>query len=201
VGPVLAVSDGPALVRELVRRGKSVFLDLKWHDIPNTVAGAVTAAAQLGASLATVHLSGGRVMLETAAKARQGSPLKLVGVGVLTSFDEQGYAAVIGRSVADVAHEQERLVQSARGVLNGFVCAVAEVPLLRRLTGPEDLLVTPGIRGAGEASGDQRRTASAAEAARAGSDLLVVGRPVTQAADPAAAVRSLRRELEGIAAR
>ena len=93
VGPVLFVSDGPSLVRALTARGKQVFLDLKWHDIPNTVSGAVTAASVLGASLATVHLAGGRAMLEAAASARNGAPLRLVGVGVLTSL-----GAEIGRA-------------------------------------------------------------------------------------------------------
>lgn len=197
VGPVLAVSDGPALVRELVARGKTVFLDLKWHDIPNTVAGAVQAAAALGASLATVHLAGGRAMLEAAAGARDGSGLKVVGVGVLTSLDAAAFGRIVGRTVGDVADEQERLVRDALGVLDGFVSAVAEAPRLRRLAGDAALLVTPGIRGAGDAVGDQRRTATPAEAVAAGSDLLVVGRPVTLARDPGAVVRSLRAELRG----
>jgi orotidine-5'-phosphate decarboxylase len=194
VGPVLAVSDGPALVRELTARGKAVFLDLKWHDIPSTAAGAVGAAAALGVALATVHLAGGRAMLDAAAAARAGSALRLVGVGVLTSLDAAQFGAILGRPVADVADEQERLVRSGLGVLDGFVTAVAEAPRLRALAGAGAFLVTPGIRRAGEARGDQIRTATAAEAARAGSDLLVVGRPVTGAADPAAAFRALRAE-------
>lgn len=194
VGPVLAVSDGPALVRELTARGKAVFLDLKWHDIPSTAAGAVGAAAALGVALATVHLAGGRAMLDAAAAARAGSGLRLVGVGVLTSLDAAQFGAVLGRPVADVADEQERLVRSGLGVLDGFVTAVAEAPRLRALAGAGAFLVTPGIRRAGEARGDQVRTATASEAARAGSDLLVVGRPVTAARDPAEAFRALRAE-------
>lgn len=195
VGSVQAVTDGPLLAEELKARGKQVFLDLKWHDIPNTVAGAVGAAAWLGASLATVHLSGGRAMLEAASKARTGTQLKLVGVGVLTSFDEAGYGAVLGRDVSLVQDEQLRLMRAAQGLLDGFVCAVAEAPAVRQLAGSGALLVTPGIRGPGDAAGDQRRTASAADAVRAGSDLLVIGRPITGAADPVAAVRGFRGEL------
>lgn len=197
VGPVQAVTDGPLLVEQLKARGKQVFLDLKWHDIPNTVAGAVGAAAWLGASLATVHLSGGRAMLEAASKARAGSKLRLVGVGVLTSFDAKGYGAVMGREVGQVQDEQLRLMRAAEGLLDGFVCAVAEAPAVRQLAGAEALLVTPGIRGPGDAAGDQRRTATVAEAVRGGSDLLVIGRPITGAKDPVAAVRALRAELPG----
>jgi len=195
VGSVLAVSDGPTLVRELTARGKTVFLDLKWHDIPNTVAGAVTAAAALGVSLATVHLAGGRVMLEAAAAARAGSGLRLVGVGVLTSLDAAGFGAIVGRPGLDLGDEQERLVRSGLGVLDGFVTAVAEATRLRKLAGEKALLVTPGIRRAGEAAGDQSRIATPRAAVEAGSDLLVVGRPVTGAADPAAAVREIRQEI------
>jgi orotidine-5'-phosphate decarboxylase len=196
VGPVLFVSDGPTLVRELHARGKQVFLDLKWHDIPNTVAGAVTAAAALGVSLATVHLAGGRAMLEAAASARDGALLRLVGVGVLTSMGAPDYAAVIGRPVPDAGAEQERLARMAAGSgLDGFVCAVAEAARLRQVAGPRALIVTPGIRRPGEAAGDQQRTATPAEAVRAGSDLLVVGRPITEASDPESAARLFRAEL------
>jgi orotidine-5'-phosphate decarboxylase len=177
-------------------RHKRVFLDLKWHDIPTTVAGAVTAAAGLGAHLATVHLAGGRAMLEAAARARDGAPIRLVGVGVLTSFDADAYASVVGRPVLDVALEQERLARAALGSgLDGFVCAVPEAPRLRDLAGPGALLVTPGIRRAGQSEGDQRRTATPAEAVRAGADLLVVGRPITTASDPAAAAQAVRGEM------
>jgi len=194
VGSVLAVSDGPALVRELTDRGKTVFLDLKWHDIPNTVAGAVAAAASMGVALATVHLAGGRAMLDAAAAARRQTGLRLVGVGVLTSLDAAGFGAIVGRTIADVADEQERLVRGALDELDGFVTAVAEAARLRRLAGPGALLVTPGLRRAGDAAGDQARTATPAEAVLAGSDLLVVGRPITAASDPAAAFRMLRVE-------
>jgi len=196
VGPVLFVKDGPALVRTLVARGLRVFLDLKWHDIPNTVAGAAAAAAELGASLATVHLAGGGDMLTAAVRGRADGALRLVGVGVLTSFSAADYSAVVGREVADIAAEQARFARAALGTgLDGFVCAVAEAGALRRLAGPQALLVTPGIRRAGESAGDQQRTATPADAVRAGADLLVVGRPITSAADPAAAAGAFLAEV------
>ena len=200
VGPVLGVSDGPIVVRELVTRGKSVFLDYKFHDIPNTVSGAVAAAASMGVSLATVHLAGGRAMLEAAAEAR-GSLLRLVGVGVLTSHDAETYGAVVGREVSDLAHEQKRLMESGLGLLDGFVAAPSEVEQVRRFAGPGAFLVTPGIRLAGDDPGDQVRIASPADAVRAGANLLVVGRPVTAARSPVDVVRAIRVDMGGVAAR
>ncbi|MFI5206508.1 MAG: orotidine-5'-phosphate decarboxylase [Gemmatimonadales bacterium] len=198
VGPVLFVRDGPAVVQELKRRGKRVFLDLKWHDIPSTVAGAVTAAVALGCELATLHLAGGRAMLEAAARSRNGSGLKLIGVGVLTSFNAADYGAVMARDVSDVGDEQERLVRFALGTgLDGFVAGAQETPRVRRVAGAAALLVSPGIRRSGAAADDQRRVATPAEAVRAGSDLLVVGRPVSGASDPAAEVKAIRREMAG----
>ncbi len=199
VGSVLAAREGPAVVRALRERGKSVFLDLKWHDIPNTVAGAVLSASSSGVSLATVHLSGGRAMLEAAAAAR-GSGLRLVGVGVLTSLDEDGYGAVVGRNVTDVGDEQQRLMQLGLGLLDGFVTAPAETARIRRFAGADAFLVTPGIRPAGSEAGDQVRFATPAEAARAGSDLLVIGRPITGAKDPAAVVRAIRVDMKQVQA-
>lgn len=195
LGPVLFVAEGPALVRELVGRGKRVFLDLKWHDIPNTVAGAVAAAGALGVALATVHLSGGARMLAAAAGARRDG-LRLVGVGVLTSLGAAEYAEVVGRPVEDLAKEQCRLVERGMAAgLDGFVTAAAEAPALRRVAGPDALLVVPGIRCADDAAGDQNRIATPAVAIRAGADLLVVGRPVTEAPDPREAVRAIREEM------
>lgn len=196
VGPVLHVRDGATLLRELGARGKRVFLDLKWHDIPNTVAGAVSAASSLGVSLATVHLLGGARMLEAAARAREGGGTRLVGVGVLTSHTAQEFGAVVGRPVADAAQEQERLIRTALAAeLDGFVTAVPEAARVRAVAGPRAFLVTPGIRRGGDPAGDQQRTATPAEAVRAGSDLLVVGRPITGASDPGRAARELRAEM------
>jgi orotidine-5'-phosphate decarboxylase len=195
VGPVLFVSDGRSLVRSLRERGKRVFLDLKWHDIPSTVAGAVAAAVDLGVELATVHLLGGPRMLEAACGARRGA-LRLAGVGVLTSLGPEEFTTVVGRPVIDVAAEQLRLVSMALGSgLDGFVTAAAEAAAIRAAAGPAALLVVPGIRRAHEAGQDQRRTATPAEAVRAGADLLVVGRPIASAANRRAAALSLRSEI------
>ena len=186
IGPRLHVADGPGVVRELLGRGKRVFLDLKWHDIPNTVAGAVEAAAAQGVSLATVHLAGGQRMLAAAAAARQGG-LRLVGVGVLTSLGAAEFGAVIGRvaPLPDLLVEQQRLVRlGLEAGLDGYVAAAAEARAIRALAGPDALLVVPGIRRAGDTGGDQVRTATPGEAVQAGADLLVVGRPITGARDP-----------------
>jgi orotidine-5'-phosphate decarboxylase len=195
VGPPLHVADGPAMVRALIERGKDVFLDLKWHDIPNTVAGAVEAAADLGVALATVHLAGGARMLEAAARARRGR-LRLVGVGVLTSLDAAGFGAVVGRPVADLAEEQRRLVRLGIAAgLDGYVAAAAEARAVRALAGGAATIVVPGIRRAAEAAADQIRTGTPREAVDAGADYLVVGRPIAQAADPRAEALALEEEM------
>lgn len=195
VGPGLFVREGPPLVDALLERGKRVFLDLKWHDIPNTVAGAVAAAAAQGVHLATVHLAGGRAMLSAAAGAASGT-LKLAGVGVLTSLNASDYGAIVGRPVSDTTAEQlafARLVREMR--LHAMVCAAAEAPVLRRELGPGALLVVPGIRRPGDAAADQVRTATPQEAVGAGANLLVVGRPITAAANPGAALDEFRRAM------
>lgn len=190
VGPVLYVREGPTLVREFSQRGVRVFLDLKWHDIPSTVAGAVTAARELGVSLATVHCLGGRAMLEAAAQAA--GDLPLVGVTVLTSHDAAGFGQVVGRGVPDVAVEVERLARVAVAAgLRGVVASGDEVGVLRRALGPDPWLVVPGIRLPGDAAQDQARTAHPADAVLAGATHLVVGRPITGARDPVAALRRM----------
>lgn len=195
VGAVLSVAEGPAIVRELVARGKHVFLDLKWHDIPNTVGGAVEQAAALGVSLATLHLAGGPAMLRAAVQAAAGR-LRLVGVGVLTSLDAHSYGEIAGRPVADVGAELVRLARMgiASG-LDGVVTSPHEVRALRAALGPNALLVVPGVRRSGEAPQDQVRSASPRDAAAAGADLLVVGRPVTSAAEPRAVVLAILEEM------
>jgi len=208
VGPMLHVADGggPALVRALRERGRHVFLDLKWHDIPATVAGAVVAARESGVALATLHLAGGARMLESAVAARGaadaggGAPsagaLRLLGVGVLTSLDAAAYGAVVGRPVADVAVEQQRLVRlGAAAGLDGYVSAAAEAPAVRAAAGRGAIIVVPGVRRAADAAADQVRTATPGEAAAAGADFVVVGRPVTRAADPAGEARAIAAEL------
>lgn len=191
VGSVLYVREGPALVREFTARGIRVFLDLKWHDIPTAVAGAVTAARELGVALATVHCLGGRAMLEAAARAA-GPELALVGVTVLTSHDAADLEGVLGRGVPDLGFEAERLARAAlHAGLRGVVASGHELGLLREALGPDPWIVVPGIRLPGDDAHDQARTATPDEAVRRGATHLVVGRPVTAARDPAAAYRRL----------
>ena len=196
VGLELFTAAGPAVLEPLVARGHSVFLDLKFHDIPNTVAGAVRSAAALGARMLTVHAAGGPAMLAAARSALEGlsEPPQLLAVTVLTSMDEaQLRAAGVERAPA----EQVKLLakMGLEAGIHGFVCSPQEVAALRALTGPEGVLVVPGIRPAGTASGDQRRIATPAEALRAGAGYLVVGRPITQAPNPAAAAEAILKEM------
>jgi orotidine-5'-phosphate decarboxylase len=199
VGLELYVAAGPAIVETLVGRGHSVFLDLKLHDIPNTVAGAVRSAASLGAKLLTVHAGGGPVVLSAAREAAEGYPAapKLLAVTVLTSMDTAQLAAT---GVAREPREQVELLarMGMTAGIDGFVCSPQEVALLREITGPTGTLVTPGIRPVGAEIGDQQRVATPAAALRAGASYLVVGRPITQAGDPAAAAEGILREMTGI---
>ena len=196
VGLELFVAAGPAVLEPLVARGHSVFLDLKLYDIPNTVAGAVRSAAGLGVRMITLHAGGGPAMLAAARAALEGveaSP-ELLAVTVLTSMDQsQLSAAGVDRSPGE---QVELLARMGLGAgLKGFVCSPREVAALRRITGPEGVLVVPGIRPAGAAVGDQKRIATPTDALRAGASYLVVGRPITQAADPAEAAEAILEEM------
>jgi orotidine-5'-phosphate decarboxylase len=200
LGLELFAAEGPAGVRTLAALGLPIFLDLKLHDIPNTVAGAVRAAAALGPSLLTVHAAGGPAMLRAAREAAAAAPLppRLVAVTVLTSLDEGDLAATGQRGPAlDQVRRLAGLAQQAG--LAGVVCSPREIAPLRADCGPDFLLVGPGIRPAGAAAGDQKRVMTPAEAAAAGASALVVGRPITAATDPAAAAATLRAELAGTA--
>jgi orotidine-5'-phosphate decarboxylase len=191
IGAVLFVREGPALVRRFVDRGTRVFLDLKWHDIPTTVAGAVAAARDLGVHLATVHCLGGVAMLEAARRAA--GDLALVGVTVLTSHDAASFAAVMGRPLTDVCGEVERLATMARSAgLTGVVASGRELRAVRGVLGSDAWIVVPGVRRAGDPAGDQARTVTPAEAVRGGATHLVVGRTLSGAADPGAVYRELR---------
>jgi orotidine-5'-phosphate decarboxylase len=196
LGPVLFGREGPPIVREFVARGVRVFLDLKWHDIPSTVAGAVTGARELGVTLATVHCLGGRAMLEQAAMAAAGGGLALVGVTILTSHSVPELEQTLGRGVPDLGVEAERLARLAVAAgLRGVVASGAEVSLLRARLGPDPWLVVPGIRMPGEATHDQVRTITPAEAVGRGATHLVVGRPITAASDPASAFQRIAGAL------
>jgi orotidine-5'-phosphate decarboxylase len=187
VGSILMTREGPDFVRQLTGRGLKVFLDLKWHDIPNTVAGAVTAARELDVSMATVHTLGGSAMLEAAAVAA-GGEVALVGVTVLTSHDPTGYSRAVGRTDVDLGNEVERQAHIAIAAgLQGIVCSPQEVSLLRGRLGPEPLIVVPGIRRRSDPASDQARVATARDAVVNGATHLVVGRPILQATDPASA--------------
>lgn len=196
VGLELFIAAGPAVLEPLLRRDYKVFLDLKLHDIPNTVAGAVRSAASLGAKMLTVHAGGGPAMLTAAHDALGGvaNPPELLAVTVLTSMDEgQLQAAGVSRSPAEQVELLARMGMGAR--IRGFVCSPNEVRALRAVAGPEGTLVVPGIRPTGAAAGDQKRVATPGDALRAGANYLVVGRPITQAADPARAAELVLEEM------
>jgi orotidine-5'-phosphate decarboxylase len=197
IGSRLFTREGPALVEELVRRGDRVFLDLKFHDIPNTVAGAVAAATRLGVWMVNVHASGGRAMLLAAREAvdreargaKRPVPL-LIAVTVLTSLADGGLAeiGVSGRVDQQVA----RLASIAKACgLDGVVASAHEIGIIRQHCGDQFAIVTPGIRGPGDAIGDQSRTMDAAQALAAGATYLVVGRPIIAAPDPRAAAQRI----------
>ena len=196
VGAELFTVAGPAVVHALRERGKRVFLDLKYHDIPNTVASAVRAARALGVELLTVHAAGGETMLRAAAEAAGEDGPRIVAVTLLTSLSAADVEQVWGRPVQSLRGEVDRLAALALASgLHGVVASPLEVEALKRRHGAGFIVVTPGVRPAGAARDDQSRTATAGDAARAGADYLVVGRPVHAAADPVAALRALRDEL------
>jgi orotidine-5'-phosphate decarboxylase len=196
VGSMLMTREGAPLVRTLVDRGHRVFLDLKWHDIPNTVAGAVRAARELGVGMATVHTLGGRTMMEAATEAAGGA-LALLGVTVLTSHDEVSYGRAVGRDGVSLGDEVARLADEAVAAgLAGVVCSPAEIAVLRRMLPDGARVVVPGIRSESDPAEDQVRIATAAAAAAAGATHLVVGRPILHAPDPAAALARLAAEAD-----
>ncbi len=207
IGSRLFTGRGPAFVEQMVGNGDRVFLDLKFHDIPNTVAGAIAAATRLGVWMVNVHASGGDAMMRAAKAAavdeaaKAGTPVPLViAVTVLTSFDQHQLAGVgITAPVADQVRRLAALAQAAG--LDGVVASPLEIGLIRDACGTDFAIVTPGIRGAGDAKGDQSRTLSAGEALAAGASHLVVGRPIIAAADPRAAAERIAAACAGIAVR
>lgn len=197
VGSPLFTRSGPAFVRELRQREKRVFLDLKYHDIPSTVANAVAAAVDLDVQLITLHASGGEAMMKAARDVVADEGPRLLGVTILTSFTAVDVEQVWDKEIKSVRDEVARLAALAVDAgLHGVVTSPLEVESLKRRHGPNLIVVTPGIRPAGEGLGDQARTATPAEAARAGADFLVIGRPVLAAADPVAVVEALRADIE-----
>ncbi len=197
VGKELFTAAGPDVVRELVATGKRVFLDLKFHDIPNTVAGAVRSAASLGVSMLTIHAAGGLPMLRAAARAAADSKAKpaVLAVTVLTSL---GDAELQQTGVSDGVEAQVlRLAALAlQGECSGIVASAQEAARLRQSFGAGFTLVTPGIRPAGGDAADQARVVTPEAAIRSGADYLVVGRPITQASDPQEAARAIIEQIE-----
>ena len=194
VGSQLFTEAGPPFVRDVVARGEKVFLDLKYHDIPNTVANAVARAAELGVSLLTVHALGGRAMMEAAMGALPAMGTRVLAITILTSHDEDsldelGFVGSLSESVARLA----RLAREAK--VDGVVASAHEVGLVRGACGPDFLVVTPGIRPAGAEKGDQARSATPEAAVSAGADYIVVGRPILQASDPRAAAEAIVASL------
>ncbi len=201
VGLEFMTANGPDGVRRVVALGLPVFLDGKFHDIPNTVAGAVRAAASLDVAMLTLHVAGGPAMLRAAVEAAhlQEPCPKLLGVTVLTSLDDADLAALgVPHKVTDQVLRLAELAWSAG--LDGVVCSPHEVPLLRECFGREFKLVVPGIRPRAFARGDQKRTMSPAETIAAGADLLVIGRPITEAAEPRAAAAAIGAEIQALRA-
>lgn len=189
-------AHGPDGVRPFLDIGLPVFLDLKYHDIPNTVAGACRAAAGLGVSILNVHAQGGAVMMRAALEAVKGvSPsTRVIAVTMLTSLGDEDLPSVgLTPPVGDQVLRLAALAQQCG--LDGVVCSAHEIVRLRRELGPDFLLVVPGIRPAGAALGDQRRVMGPAEARDAGASVLVIGRPITGAADPAQAAREIAQSL------
>lgn len=196
VGKSLFTRHGPELIARIKeRRGARVFLDLKYHDIPNTVAGAVEAAIGLGVDMTTLHALGGFKALEAARAARGSAPMKLIGVTVLTSHDSAELKS-IGFDLAP-ARLVSRLASIAREAgLDGVVSSAREVGAIKAAFGSEFLAVTPGIRDTSGQKNDQARSATPEEAIKAGADYLVVGRPITKSPDPTLAARSILKRIE-----
>src|SRR3954470_11718707 len=193
LGLELFCAEGPAVVRDHVARGHRVMLDLKLHDIPETVARATARIAGLGAGLLTVHAGGGRAMLEAAVKAA-GPSLRVLAVTVLTSLDDADLAAIGAQGpIGELVVKRAQLAIAAGCA--GVVASPHEVAAIRAVAPPDFLIVTPGVRPAGAAVGDQKRVMTPRDARAAGADLVVVGRPLRDAADPAAAARSIVAEL------
>jgi orotidine-5'-phosphate decarboxylase len=196
IGLQLFTRHGPQFVERVAARGHRVFLDLKLHDIPNTVASAIASLAHLPIDLLTIHASGGADMCRAAAEAqkRHKPDLTLLAVTVLTSLDAAGLNET--GVTATPAGQVLRLARLATGAgVGGLVCSPLELPQLRRELGSGVVLVTPGVRPAGAAADDQKRALTPLEAARAGASFIVVGRPILKAADPAAAARAVTDEL------
>jgi len=196
IGLEFLTAQGPNGIRKIVETGLPVFADTKFHDIPNTVAGAAREIAKYGVAIFNIHASGGAEMMKSAVEAAsQSNPRpKIIAVTVLTSMGDDDLPS-IGQQ-GPLADQVVRLAKLAKASgLDGIVCSPREIAVVRKACGPDFLIVTPGIRPAGSAVGDQRRVNTPADALRVGSNILVIGRPITAAADPAAAARAIAGEI------
>jgi orotidine-5'-phosphate decarboxylase len=199
IGLQLFTRHGPGLVERVAARGYRIFLDLKLHDIPNTVASAVESLSNLPIDLLTIHAGGGSEMCRAAEEARRKRRpgLTLLAVTVLTSLDDAGL-----REIGVAATSEQQVLRLARlataAGVGGLVCSPLELPLLRRELGPTPVIVTPGVRPSGAAADEQKRVLTPREAAESGASYIVVGRPILRAADPAAATRAVRSELAAV---
>lgn len=196
IGKELFTAEGPAVVRAVQDLGFEVFLDLKFHDIPNTVAAAVATAADLGVWMVNVHATGGSRMMRAAKERLQqgGYETRLIAVTVLTSM-ERSDLAESGVDIEPLEQVKRLARLTAESGLDGVVCSAQEAAMLRELLGPDFLLVTPGIRPVSSETGDQRRVMTPEQAQAAGVSYMVIGRPITQAPDPAAALRAINHSL------
>lgn len=204
VGMELFYAEGDQTVRYLQDQGKHVFLDLKLHDIPNTVAHGVSSLTRLGANLITIHGQGGPIMMKAAAQAARESAEqlgierpKLLAITVLTSFDDEAWTSIGGQ--LPISDQVIRLAKLAKeSGMDGVVCSALEAKMIREACGPDFLIVTPGIRPSFAATNDQKRIATPASALADGASRLVIGRPITQAANPQEAVRLIIEEMESL---
>lgn len=196
IGSPLFTREGPDIVKTLKQAGKRVFLDLKFHDIPNTVTHAVEAAAAMNVDLLTVHAGGGSAMIKAAREAAGEDGPRVLAVTVLTSFSVDDAEQVWGKQLNSLREEVARMAQLASDAgAHGVIASPLEAETLKRRHGSDFLVVTPGIRPAGGDLGDQQRTGTPGEAIRAGADYLVVGRPVIDAKDPVAVVTQMHEEM------
>lgn len=204
VGMELFYAEGDQTVRYLQDQGKHVFLDLKLHDIPNTVAHGVSSLTRLGANLITIHGQGGPIMMKAAAQAARESAEqlgierpKLLAITILTSFDDEAWTSIGGQ--LPISNQVIRLAKLAKeSGMDGVVCSALEAKMIREACGPNFLIVTPGIRPSFAATNDQKRIATPASALADGASRLVIGRPITQAANPQEAVRLIIEEMESL---
>lgn len=194
IGLQLFTAEGPPIVRLMRERGYKIFLDLKFHDIPNTTREAIRSVVALGADMTTIHLSGGTTMIREAVNATQGSPLLVLGVSVLTSMTEKELHG-IGIPTGPADQVKTLVALGVENNLHGVVCSPLEITKLRQHFGNNLTIVTPGVRPAGSANDDQSRIMTPADAIRAGADYLVVGRPITKSPSPRDAAQKIIEEI------